>query len=45
MREEEDFDVNLTGEEGTSEETKKSWFKRIKKGIPKRLHPVLGIVP
>jgi acetyl-CoA carboxylase carboxyl transferase subunit beta len=33
MREEEDFDVNLTGEEGTSEETKKSWFKRIKKGI------------
>src|SRR6195952_2232933 len=33
MKEEEDFDVNLTGEEGTSEETKKSWFKRIKKGI------------
>lgn len=33
MKEEEDFDVNLTGEEGTSEETKKNWFKRIKKGI------------
>lgn len=29
----EDFDVNLTGEEGKSEETKSSWFKRIKKGI------------
>ncbi len=29
----EDFDVNLTGEEGTSEETKSSWFKRIKKNI------------
>lgn len=33
MRQEEDFDANLAGEEGTSEETKKSWFKRIKKGI------------
>ena len=29
----EDFDVNLTGEEGKTEETKSSWFKRIKKGI------------
>ena len=29
----EDFDVNLTGEEGKSEETKSSWFKRIKKEI------------
>lgn len=33
MRQEEDFDANLAGEEGTSEESKKSWFKRIKKGI------------
>ncbi|ULQ53859.1 acetyl-CoA carboxylase, carboxyltransferase subunit beta [Flavihumibacter fluvii] len=30
---EEDFDANLAGEEGQSEETKSSWFKRIKKGI------------
>ena len=30
---EEDFDANLAGEDGVSEETKKSWFKRIKKGI------------
>jgi acetyl-CoA carboxylase carboxyl transferase subunit beta len=29
----EDFDTNLTGEEGKTEETKTSWFKRIKKGI------------
>src|SRR3954469_21499535 len=29
----EDFDANLTGEDGKSEETKTSWFKRIKKGI------------
>lgn len=29
----EDFDANLAGEEGKSEETKTSWFKRIKKGI------------
>ncbi len=29
----EDFDANLAGEEGKSEETKASWFKRIKKGI------------
>jgi len=33
MRQEEDFDANLAGEEGTSEQTKASWFKRIKKGI------------
>jgi len=30
---EEDFDANLAGEEGQSEEAKSSWFKRIKKGI------------
>lgn len=30
---EEDFDANLAGEEGHSEEAKSSWFKRIKKGI------------
>ena len=29
----EDFDANLAGEEGKSEETRTSWFKRIKKGI------------
>jgi len=29
----EDFDANLAGEEGKSEETKTSWFKRLKKGI------------
>ena len=29
----EDFDANLAGEEGKSEETKASWFKRLKKGI------------
>ncbi len=33
MIQEEDFDANLAGEEGTAEETKSSWFKRIKKGI------------
>jgi acetyl-CoA carboxylase carboxyl transferase subunit beta len=33
MKHEEDFDANLAGEEGQSEETKTSWFKRIKKGI------------
>lgn len=33
MVKEEDFDANLAGEEGESEETKSSWFKRIKKGI------------
>jgi acetyl-CoA carboxylase carboxyl transferase subunit beta len=29
----EDFDANLAGEEGQTEEAKTSWFKRIKKGI------------
>ncbi len=29
----EDFDANLSGEEGKTEETRASWFKRIKKGI------------
>ena len=29
----EDFDANLAGEEGKTEETKTRWFKRIKKGI------------
>ncbi|MES2893995.1 MAG: acetyl-CoA carboxylase, carboxyltransferase subunit beta [Bacteroidota bacterium] len=33
MIKEEDFDANLAGEDGESEETKRSWFKRIKKGI------------
>lgn len=29
----EDFDANLAGDEGKAEETRTSWFKRIKKGI------------
>ena len=29
----EDFDANLAGEEGKTEETKTRWFQRIKKGI------------
>lgn len=33
MIKEEDFDANLAGEDGESDETKASWFKRIKKGI------------
>lgn len=33
QKKDEDFELNLTGEEGDSEETKSSWFKRIKKGI------------
>lgn len=33
MKQEEDFDSNLAGEEGDSEETKSNWFRRIKKGI------------
>ena len=33
MKQEEDFDANLAGEEGQAEESKTSWFKRIKKGI------------
>ena len=31
MIKEEDFDANLAGEDGVTEETKRSWFKRIKK--------------
>lgn len=30
---EEDFDANLAGEEGDTDEAKRSWFRRIKKGI------------
>ncbi|MDQ2751597.1 MAG: acetyl-CoA carboxylase, carboxyltransferase subunit beta [Bacteroidota bacterium] len=33
MKQEEDFDANLAGEEGESEETRRRWFRRIKKGI------------
>jgi acetyl-CoA carboxylase carboxyl transferase subunit beta len=33
MKHEDDFDANLAGDEGATEETKTSWFKRIKKGI------------
>ncbi len=33
MQQEEDFDANLTGEEGLPEESRRSWFKRMKKGI------------
>ncbi|MEO6404780.1 MAG: acetyl-CoA carboxylase, carboxyltransferase subunit beta [Ferruginibacter sp.] len=33
MRQEEDFDANLAGEEDAGSEAKPSWFKRIKKGI------------
>jgi acetyl-CoA carboxylase carboxyl transferase subunit beta len=33
MKHEDDFEANLAGDEGTSEESKTSWFKRIKKGI------------
>ena len=33
MQHEEDFDSNLAGEDGQTEETRSSWFKRIKKGI------------
>ncbi len=33
MRQEEDFDANLAGDDGHSDETRTSWFKRIKKGI------------
>ncbi len=32
-RQEEDFDVNLTGEDGDAEETRRRWFRRIKKNI------------
>lgn len=33
MRQEEDFDANLAGEDSSADENKPSWFKRIKKGI------------
>ncbi len=33
MKQEEDFDANLAGEEGEAEETKRRWFRRIKKNI------------
>lgn len=33
MKQDEDFDSNLAGEEGDAEETKRRWFRRIKKGI------------
>ena len=33
MKQDEDFDANLAGEEGEAEETKRRWFRRIKKGI------------
>jgi acetyl-CoA carboxylase carboxyl transferase subunit beta len=33
MRKEEDFNANLAGEDGDSEESRGRWFKRIKKGI------------
>ena len=32
-RNEEDFDANLAGEEGETEETRRRWFRRIKKNI------------
>ncbi len=33
MKQEEDFDASLAGEDGEAEETKRRWFRRIKKGI------------
>jgi acetyl-CoA carboxylase carboxyl transferase subunit beta len=33
MKKEEDFDLNLSGEDGEAEESKSSWYKRIHKGI------------
>lgn len=33
MKHEDDFEANLAGDEGTPDESKASWFKRIKKGI------------
>jgi len=33
MKQEEDFDANLAGEDGEAAETKVSWFKRAKRGI------------
>ena len=33
MKRDDDFEVNLTGDDGLGEESKSSWFKRIRKGI------------
>jgi acetyl-CoA carboxylase carboxyl transferase subunit beta len=33
MKREDDFEANLAGDDGLGEESKTSWFKRIKKGI------------
>ncbi len=33
MTQEEDFDASLAGDEGKADESRSSWFKRIKKGI------------
>lgn len=33
IKEEEDFSANLAGDDSAADETKQSWFKRIKKGI------------
>ena len=33
MRQDEDFDASLAGEEEGADDSKASWFKRIKKGI------------
>ncbi len=33
MKHEEDFDANLAGEEGEAEESRRRWFRRIKKNI------------
>jgi len=33
MKREDDFEANLAGDDGPTEESKTSWFKRIKKGI------------
>lgn len=33
MRQDEDFDASLAGEEEEADDSKASWFKRIKKGI------------
>src|ERR1035438_4471055 len=33
MKRDDDFEVNLAGDDGLGEESKSSWFKRIKKGI------------
>ena len=33
QKNEEDFELNLTGEEGDLEQSKATWFKRLKKGI------------